>query len=245
MQLQAKILNTLRLISPVSVINIPKCRIGGLVDGGYVMLDDLDSIGICYSLGVGPDVTWDCEMAERGAFVFQYDHTVSHPPMAHPRCVHFRIGITHDYTLAPDMKRIDVLLEENGHDDRDDIVLKIDIEGHEWDSLDALESTTFDKFRQILIEFHGLRMLNIDSFRARAYRLFSKLRRTHEVIHVHGNNFAGIALVEGVPIADCIELTLVNRKYYSFMPNSEIFPGRLDCANNSTIPDLFLGSFKF
>ena len=39
--LQAQILNTLRVISPLSVINVPKCRVGGFQDGGYVMLDDL------------------------------------------------------------------------------------------------------------------------------------------------------------------------------------------------------------
>jgi hypothetical protein len=243
--LQAQMLNTLRLISPLSVINFPKCRVGGFQDGGYVMLDDLDCIGVCYSLGVGPDVTWDCEMADRGAHVYQYDHTVACPPTAHPRCLHFRTGITHDSSLAPDFKRIDALLEENGHSNREDMVLKIDIEGHEWDSLDALDPAIFDKFRQIAAEFHGLRMLNVDSFRQRAHRVLSKLRRTHEVIHVHGNNFGGMVVVEGIPIADCLELTLVNRRHYSFALASEIFPGHLDCANNSTIPDLFLGSFKF
>ncbi len=242
---QSLMLRTLRLIAPAAPINVAKCRVGGFEDGGYVMLDDLDCIGICYSLGVGPDVSWDCEMAERGAQVYQYDHTVEKAPAEHPRFHHFRTGITHDPSLAPDFKRIDALIEENGHSDRDDMVLKIDIEGHEWDSLDALDPVVFTRFRQILAEFHGMRMLNIDSFRERAHRVFSKLRQTHEVFHVHGNNFAGMPVVEGIPIADCIELSFASRRYYSFAPSSEIFPGPLDCANNSTIPDLFLGTFKF
>ncbi len=243
--MQSQMLATLRLISPVAALNVAKCRVGGAEDGGYVMLDDLACIGICYSLGVGPDVSWDRQMAELGAQIYQYDHTVEKAPAEHPRFHHFRIGITHDRSLAPEFRRIDALIDENGHGERDDMVLKIDIEGHEWDSLDALDPGVFAKFRQILAEFHGMRLLNIDSFQKRAHRVFSKLRQTHEVIHVHGNNFAGMPVVEGIPIADCLELSFASRRYYSFAPSYEIFPGDLDRPNNSTIPDLFLGAFKF
>jgi hypothetical protein len=242
---QAQILATLRLISPVAALNVRKCRVGDGADGGYVMLDDLRDIGVCYSLGIGQDVSWDIAMANGGAEIYQYDHTIERPPIEHGRFRYFRTGITHDPALAPEFKRIDALIDENGHGERDDMVLKIDIEGHEWDSLDALDAKVFGKFRQIVAEFHGMRLLNIDSFRARADRVFSKLRRAHEVIHVHGNNFAGMAIVEGIPIADCVELSLANCRYYGFAPSSEIFPGPLDCANNANLPDLFLGSFKF
>jgi hypothetical protein len=243
--LQAEMRATLALISPVTVLNKPKRRVGGPSDGGYVMLDDLDRIGVCYSLGVGPDVSWDMEMAERGSLVLQYDHTVENAPATHPNFRHFRIGITHDEALAPDTKRLDTLLRENGHADRDDMILKVDIEGYEWDSLEVLNSSTFARFRQIVAEFHGMRFLEIDSFRQRARRLFSTLRQTHEVIHVHGNNFAGLHIVNGIPIADCIELTFVDRRFHSFIPCHECFPGGLDFPNDANRPDLFLGSFSF
>jgi len=243
--LQVEMRTTLALISPVAVLNKPKRRIGGPNDGGYVMLDDLDRIAICYSLGTGPDVSWDMEMAERGALVLQYDHTVEHAPATHANFQHFRIGITHDEVLAPDMKRLDTLLRDNGHADRDDMILKIDIEGNEWDSLGILDSSTFANFSQIVAEFHGMRLLEIASFRERAHRVFSTIRQTHEVIHVHGNNFAGLHIVKGIPIPDCIELTFANRRYHSFVPCCESFPGNLDCPNDPNRLDLFLGSFTF
>ena len=242
---QAEMRATLALISPLAVLNKPKRRVGGPNDGGYVMLDDLDGIGVCYSLGVGPDVSWDVEMAERGAIVFQYDHTVELPPVVHPNFRHFKIGITHDETLAPDMKRLDTLLRDNGHAGRDDMVLKVDIEGHEWDSLEVLDSSVFAGFQQIVAEFHGMRLLEIESFRRRAHRLFSTIRRTHEVIHVHANNFAGMCIARGIPIADCIELTFVNRKFHSFTPCRECFPGNLDRPNDPNQVDLMLGPFTF
>jgi Methyltransferase FkbM domain len=243
--LQAQMRATLALISPATVLNKPKRRVGGPNDGGYVMLDDLDRIGVCYSLGVGPDVSWDLEMAERGAVVLQYDHTVENAPATHPNFRHFRVGITHDEALAPDMKRLDMLLLENGHVDRDDMILKVDIEGHEWDALGVINSLTFARFRQIVVEFHGMRLLEIDTFRQRAHRLFLTLRQTHEVIHVHGNNYAGLHIVMGMPIADCLEVTFVNRRYHSFVPCHECFPGTLDSPNHANRPDWFLGSFCF
>ena len=243
--LQEKVLGTLALLSPVKVAGFRKRRVGGDEDGGYVMLDDLTDIGVCYSLGVGPDVSWDIEMAELGAEIFQYDHTVTAPPSSHPRCRHFKIGITHDDSLAANLRRIDTLVRENGHSGRTDMVLKIDIEGFEWDSLSVLSTRVLGQFRQILCELHGLRMVDLESFRTRATALFNKLRATHHCIHVHGNNFGGMAIVAGTPIADVLELTYVRKSDYVFMPSDEVFPTELDGPNNTNLPDLFLGTFQF
>jgi Methyltransferase FkbM domain len=242
---QAEMRATLALISPVTVLNKPKRRVGGPNDGGYVMLDDLDEVRTCYSLGVGPDVSWDIEMAENGAIVFQYDHTVEAPPVFHSNFRHFKIGITHDDALAPNLKRLDTLLRDNGHTDRDDMVLKVDIEGYEWDALDVLDSSTFAGFLQIVVEFHGMRLLEVEGFRRRAHRVFSTLHRTHDVIHVHANNFMGMYNIKGIPIADCVELTFVNRKFYNCASSRECFPGNLDSPNDPHRVDLVLGPFIF
>ena len=244
-ELQEQVLGALRLLTPVKVVGFRKRRIGGTGDGGYVMLDDLTGIGVCYSLGVGPDVSWDVAMAQRGATVLQYDHTVAAPPADHPNCRHFKVGITHDEALSPGMRRIDTLLQENGHASRRDMVLKVDIEGHEWDSLSVLPSAVLGQFRQVLVELHGMRLLHMDSFRERAVALFDKLRLTHHCIHVHGNNFGGMSVVAGTPIADVLELTLVRREDYVVEPSDEVFPTALDGPNNTNLPDLFLGTFRF
>lgn len=245
LDLQQEVRSTLALLSPVKVSGFNKRRVGGTGDGGYVMLDDLSDIRVCYSLGVGPDVSWDLEMAERGAEIFQYDHTVDQTPSSHRNFHHFKVGISHDDLIAPNLRRIDTLVHENGHALRRDMVLKIDIEGSEWDSLSVLSSETFGQFRQILCEIHGLRMIDLESFRARAVALFNKLRTSHHCIHVHGNNFGGMAIVAGTPIADVLELTYVRKADYVFQPSDEVFPTFLDGPNNTNLPDLFLGTFQF
>ena len=90
-----------------------------------------------------------------------------------------------------------------------------------------------------------MRLLNLESFRLRAAALFGKFRMTHRCIHVHGNNFGGIAIVEGIGVPDVLELTLVRHADYVFNPCYEVFPTYLDGPNNLALPDLFLGSFRF
>ena len=236
--------SVLRLLAPVSVEGFAKRRVGASNDGGFVMLDDLQPVGIAYSLGIGPDVSWDLDLAERGVDIYQYDHTVAETPVSHPRFQHFRIGIAHDDSLSPDLNRLDTILGRNGHAQRRDMVLKVDIEGHEWAALEVLDDAVFGQFRQIVLELHGMQLLDMETFRQRAHRLLSRLRQQFEVIHVHGNNFSGMAAPLGLGVPDCIEVTLVRTDLYRFVPSAGMFPGPLDLPNDSARPDLVLGSFQ-
>lgn len=236
---------TLALLEPVRAVGLGKRRVGRQNDGGYVMLDDLDGVDVCYSLGVGPDVSWDLDMAERGALIRQYDHTVNSVPGTHPNFIWSRVGITHDDSVSPELKRIDTLIQQNGDAHRRDMLLKIDIEGHEWDSLRVLSTDTLGRFRQIVCEFHGLSLLDQPSFQQRTEQLFQLMRRTHCVVHVHGNNYAPMTTVAGVPVADVLEVTWARRADYDFEPSTDLFPTPLDTPCNAALPDLFLGNFRF
>jgi hypothetical protein len=230
-------------LRPVSPVGQAKLRVGAAGDGGYVMLDELDGVGVCYSLGIGPDVSWDLAMAARGATIYQYDHTVPRPPVAHPRFRHARTGIAAEDGPGTGFRRLDTLLRQNGHADRDDMVLKVDIEGHEWEALNALDAGIFAQFRQVLVEFHGLRLLGLPTFLQRAHSLLAKLRQHHEVIHLHGNNFSGLRNVRGLMIPDCVEVSFANKHRYRFVPSREPLPGPLDVPNNPALPDLPLDIF--
>ncbi|MCW8930335.1 MAG: hypothetical protein OQL19_08875, partial [Gammaproteobacteria bacterium] len=60
-----------------------KVRIGKMNDGGYVVPNDLDGIDKVVSLGIGTDVSFDKNLADSGAQIYQYDHTVDNPPVEH------------------------------------------------------------------------------------------------------------------------------------------------------------------
>jgi hypothetical protein len=241
---QSDIRAALSHLTPMKALNRPKTRVGGALDGGYVMLDDLGSGGICYSIGIGPDTSWDIDMAMRGWSVYQYDHTVEAAPAQHSNCHFHQIGIA-PTDEAPNLKRLDTLVRMNGHAGEMDMVVKIDVEGSEWECLDCLGSSFFSQFRQIVAELHWMDHLILPEFRSRFNRVLNKLRRTHECVHIHANNFSKMTLTHGIPLAEVYEVSFARRADYILIENDELFPTNLDYPCNRAVPDYFLGLFKF
>lgn len=242
-ELQNDILRVLSLLE-VQAVHCGKIRIGGANDGGYVMADDFHENRICYSIGVGPQVFWDEEMANRGMDIHQYDHTVEGLPQLHPLFHFNRIGIGPDLS-EPDLITLEEMLRRNGDLERQNMLLKIDVEGAEWDVLDAMGPGLLDNFDQIVIEFHAFEYFTEDSFRRRAERVFRKINATHTAIHVHANNYGESRFISGIHLPTVFELSYCRRGRFDFLPSTEIFPTELDQPCDPARPDIFLGNFKF
>jgi hypothetical protein len=234
---QAALLAALRPLAPQRVVGLEKKRFGTSSDGGYVMLDDLEGIVGALSIGVGDNADWDLAMAARGLWVEQFDGTIDSPPVRH-ELLHF-----HKRMLLADGE---VSLKQLTKDAAPDtLILKIDIEGSEWEVFDAIDERTLRAFSQILCEFHHLSRLAEECKRTLIARVFSKLTTTHAVFHVHANNCAPFYFIGNVPIPLCIELSFASRSRYSFKPSDEIFPTSLDASCAAGVADYFLGSFRF
>lgn len=242
---QILVRSALSQLTPMRVNEATKIRIGAATDGGYVMIDQIPPTPICYSIGVGPDVSWDIEMSARyGASVFQYDHTVEAPPAIGERCTFHKVGLGASDD-QPDLKRLDTMLRDNGHLDRDDLILKCDIEGGEWAAFAALGTGFFARFDQIVMEFHWLDHLYDAEFRQTWNAVIGNLYATHQCYHVHGNNYSEIAIVCGVPVPQVLEVSFARRRGRSFSISDDVCPGPLDLRNRADRPDLFLGAFRF
>jgi hypothetical protein len=239
-----RVREVLSLIAPMRVKEQRKTRIGGKADGGYVMLDSFPKGVVCYSLGIGGDVSWDRDMADRGMDIFQFDHTVDGPPVKHPNFHFKKIGIGPSDTENPSLRRLDTLIRENNHETAD-LILKMDIEDAEWDVIDSIDISTIAKFSQIVVEFHGLARLDQHVWQEKMQRSFRKLRNSHVPFHVHGNNWGNFSIVCGVPVPDVIEVAYANRSRYTFEQNQEVFPTPLDYPCKTDVPDFYLGTFQF
>lgn len=242
---QLLVRSCLSQLTPMRVNGANKVRIGAITDGGYVMIDDMPPAPVCYSIGVGPDVSWDVAMSERyGASVFQYDHTVEAPPAVGDRCTFHKIGLGADDD-QPDLKRLDTMLRDNGHLDRDDVILKCDIEGAEWAALKGFEAGFFGRFDQIVMELHWLDHLHSAEFRQTWQAVIGNLYATHQCYHIHGNNYGEFSIVCGVPVPQVVEVSFARRRGRSFASSDEVCPGPLDLRNRADLDDLFLGTFRF
>lgn len=219
----------------MSVVGQDKIRLGADNDGGYVVLNDFRPSQPVYSLGVGGDVSFDYALAQKGHSVFQYDHTVDGPPVWHQNFAFSKRAIDLDDG------RLDKIMRENGHWGRDDLILNMDIEGDELLVLPALQQEALDKFSQIALELHRVAMIEDEETYNRLVRTLEVLNRSHQIIHVHSNNWGWYGLLGGVPMPDSLELTLVRRGDYRFDTCNDVFPTELDRPCNPDLPDYYLG----
>jgi hypothetical protein len=241
----AGVTDLIGLLKPRDMIGHRKVRLGADHDGGYVMLDDFESVATALSLGIGADASWDMALAQRGIRVLQFDDTIESAPSAHDRCVFFRKRIVPSQPVGPRDTTIAHALDEHATPDDDRLILKMDIEASEWDVFDALPGAVIDRFLQIVCEFHDFRRVLEADWRDRARRVLAKLGDTHTVVHVHGNNYGPMVSIANMLIPDVIELTLVRSRSHTVTDAVADFPGPLDNANDSGRLDYFLGSFDF
>jgi hypothetical protein len=239
---QKRILNLAKFLAPRHAVGQRKIRVGSRYDGGYVCLDDFAEISAAFSFGIGQDDHWDVDIADRGIIVYQFDHTVQSPPRLHTNCRFYRkkIVAVKDSESVESISSLVANLSEVG---LASIVLKIDIEHNEWQVLLSTPREDLCKFRQIICEFHGFDKIEDNEWYQQALAVLEKLNLDHQVVHVHGNNYAPWIIVGGVPFPGLLEVTYANRSCYSFGSTDESFPISLDAPNVPDKPDLRLGRF--
>ncbi len=159
-------------------------RIGSKRDGGYVMVCPMSTNKIAYSIGIFDNVDWDNEMVNNGYDVFMYDHTIECLPFSKEGFHWFKQGICGG-ELRVDLRPITRMLLDNGHTSETGMVLKMDVEGYEWEVLDDISVKTLIQFDQIIMEMHGL---VTGSNREQMVRCLKKLSSTHDLVHIHANN---------------------------------------------------------
>jgi hypothetical protein len=241
---RAHLIELLSLITLHRAEGINKRRVGASRDGGYVMLDDFAPVTGAYSLGIGHDVSWDLDLAELGIPILQCDDSIDRPPKNHPLFTFHRARIGEVCDPAAKVESISSLLEKF-HPHETDLILKADIEGAEWGIFANMDPGTLLPFRQIVVEFHQLRLVADATWRERALRAISHLSRYHLPVHVHGNSLAHLLVSQGIEITETLELTFARRNTYKLVSTDETFPGPYDKSNSFLLPDVKLGTFKF
>jgi hypothetical protein len=232
----------LRRMAPQRVVDVAKRRIGSRHDGGYVMLDDFASITGAFSFGVSSNVKWDVALASKGVPVWQYDYTVDRPPVSHPKFEFHKVRIGHEEEDTTPTRSLSRLIDERPGGD---LILKMDIEGSEWEVLAGIDPDRLKVFRQILLEVHWLQKIADRSWHEQAARALDHLNRHHTVYHVHGNNFPPMLHSGDIAIPSCLELSYARTKAYQFAPTTETFPGPLDRPCHPYRRDPPLGTFTF
>lgn len=226
-----RLVRFLNLIVPREVSGYGIARLGPDGDAGYVLLDDLEKLSSVLSLGVGENNDIDYFFASAlGKQVFAYDHTVQGLPKPHPKILFRKEGIGQGPNLVP--LRVVASSDLLGHDS----LLMCDIEGSEF-STAFYNGVDFSVFKQISIEMHGLHRKLIDSSDSSLFDLLNCLIASHQVIHLHANNYDPVSQFGILPLPETLEVTLVRRKDYSFGTFVGEFPRDYDSPNSTLLED--------
>jgi len=239
---QAQLLDLLKLIRPWQMRNHQKIRVGNAYDGGYVLPANIAQCDAVVSIGVGHDVSFDHILAERGAHILQYDHTVEGPPQQHANFHFHKLGWGMQ-TEGP-FVTFDVMHRQMLGLGAQHPMLKFDIEGGEYDALEATDVGQLAAYEIIACELHDFDRLGDAMFFAKVLAAFEKLNAHHVPVHLHANNYASMVLVENVPIPKVLEVAFLRRDLDSFPGfSSEPIPGPLDRPNRPGLPDLVMNPF--
>ena len=211
-----------RLLCPKEVIGKKKVLVGEPYDAGYVLLDDLLDIKIAYSFGIGYTISFDKALADKGIDVYMYDHTIQKLPYENPKFHWKKIGITSESKKNFNMKTLIDLMKENGHLEEKNMILKIDVEGSEWEVFQELTPDIFNQFKYITMELHFSKINeNFDLY----LECLKKLMKDHQIFHIHCCNCDTLLDLGGEnPICKVIEVSYIKREGNQFKKDESNYP---------------------
>lgn len=218
-----------------------KFRLGVKGDGGYVLAnidngyDCYISAGICSEESFSRDFINKYSMNKTNSYGF--DGTIHQYPYHYTDKITFVKKNINSYNDDNNTNLIFLIEKYNN------IFLKMDIEGGEYPWLLSLKEDQLKKFKQIVIEFHGITNDGWECKYDDKVKCLEKLANTHYLVHAHGNNNS--ALVNGIP--DVIELTYVNKNYFDSVPkwNTQSLPITDLDFSNSYRQDYNLNCYPF
>ena len=183
-------------------------RFGDDFDGGYLLSAKIESRTNCISIGVGTNISFDIAISRFVDQVHLYDHTVTELPQIAPVNVKFFSNGLGPKSVGQYLTLQDCVAK---FPDTSDLILKVDIEGAEWDIFDNETQIDFTRFAQIAVEFHDFYRIYNDSHFHKVIRVLNKLNVTHQVINIHANNWGKFEIVANVPFADVLEVTYISK----------------------------------
>jgi hypothetical protein len=174
-------------LQPVALKNCALKRFGSANDGGYLMCENLiEPLDTAYSYGVGPNDDWGCEVSRRYHVpVYQYDCFDPARPTCNGGTFVFHDECVGDRTSYRKSRFFDTLqnqIRKNGDTGRR-LIIKMDIEGAEWDSLLAAPDELLASIPQIAMEMHGYNDPKI-------LEAIRKLKRNFYLVNLHFNNWS-------------------------------------------------------
>jgi hypothetical protein len=223
-----------RELQPVTLARCQLQRFGEVHDGGYLLCGNLlEEVRAAYSYGISGYDGWGCAVSSRVAVpVHQYDcfdtrrtSCAGGDLQFHEECIAARASAEAGRLFATLQQQI----QRNG-DAGKRLLVKMDVEGAEWDALLWAPSEVLTHIDQLAIEFHGVE----DS---RYVVAVQRLKEYFHVAHLHFNNHSCAEDAAPFP-ATAYEVLFVNKRLDAVSDTrAPARPHPLDAPNDAAAPD--------
>jgi len=223
-----------QFLVPKKVIGKERKLIGNKKDGGYVLMDDLENISIAYSFGIDGEISFDAALAEKNIDIYMYDHTINSLPFNNPKFHWKKIGLSGNMDENKKLQTLEEILRDNGHLNETNMILKMDIDYSEWESLLNISDEILKKFKYLAIEYH----FKFDELLY--YKVLKKIQNTHQVFYLHCNNCGNIISFGNNRICDSLEVSYIIKENNQFVKDDSIYPIREFNFNNCNYTSLDL-----
>jgi hypothetical protein len=236
---QTQYIDLLNRFRPTN-LHLPLRRFGRKSDGGYVLLDAISPNSVCVSLGIADEMSFDEDLSPLVRHIYMFDYSITAPP------VRLENGTFHPLRVVPsianDKLEIDIKSIFEKFNSKHPVILKVDIEGSEWESMKDVSREILLRCEQIVFEFHDIQKL----FESLNYEFYLKfldtLTHSHTVINTHINNWDSFEIIQGVPVPNVLEVTYVRNDLVEKHSGSSHLE-RLNYPNNPSRPDFLLYPF--
>lgn len=231
------------MLQPVALANCRLERFGETHDGGYLMCANLlDALQAGYSYGISGYDKWGCDMSSLLKIpLHQYDCFDTNQPACPTGQTIFHAECVGDTAKVESGRSFDTIANQitrNG-DGGKRIVLKIDVEGAEWDSFTATPDDVLQRIDQLVVEFHWVydekhQWIHDEE---KYLRVVARLKQFFHVVHIHHNNYSCVGGLEPFP-AWAYEVLFVSKRLgvVDAAPKPRDLSA-LDAPNNPQIAD--------
>lgn len=223
-------------------VGLTKVRVGQESDGGYVGYKEIfEKTQVLYSYGIGNDVGFEKDFISKFRAceeVRMYDPSINALPETDPKFFFEKRELGSGAYNCIDY---DLRWSKCAHHR----TLKIDIEWHEWDCLINTPRQVLRSFDQIIVEFHILPVEHYMTPRYTDYfngfftsvyanmndSMFKKyaavldwVKRSHSIVHMHGNNSLSPKFYGGVMLPPLLEVTFLRNDLATFEQFKDTLP---------------------
>jgi len=219
-----EILENLIVYKPVN----KKIRLGREGDGGYVIIDGYNYD--CFiSAGIANEMSFEIDFIKKYPNIYSlaFDGTIKSPDL--PKEINFfKINIGSDNTN-------NVTNLKEYVKDYNDVFIKMDIEGGEWDWIKGFRDF-FPKIKQIVFEAHNKFSSHVTwTSYTSVLESLQILNETHYLVHIHENNHGSFENIKNKNYPNFSELTFIRKEIRGF--NTDNLPIKnLDFPTCSTMP---------